>query len=149
MKRSGRLERKTELRADPETTRAWKRRSQDAARERERTGTPGRAAPRARTRRSSIPGPVRAAVAARAGGHCEARLPGCSDRRLASHHRLRRGQGGPDTPENLVWICSNCHTDSPAAVHRNVAWAESVGLLIRSSSGAPAEEWTRDRLDVV
>lgn len=142
MKRS-RLERKTELRADPESTRAWRRRSQDAARERERAGTTSSGAPRARPRSSSIPAAVRAAVIERAGGHCEARLPGCSDRRLACHHRMREGQGGPSTVENLVYLCSDCHTGSPAAVHRNVAWAYSVGLLIRSTDGPPKECWTR------
>lgn len=87
------------------------------------------------------------AVLRRAGWRCEARLDGCSrDHGLAPHHRLRQAHGGPWTPENLVLLCQECHTDSPAAVHRNVAWAYEVGLLIRSHEQAPDQEWTRTRL---
>lgn len=30
---------------------------------------------------------------------------------LHQHHIIPRSQGGPDTPENLVGLCSNCHED--------------------------------------
>jgi hypothetical protein len=28
---------------------------------------------------------------------------------LHRHHRLPRGRGGPDTPENLLWLCAAHH----------------------------------------
>jgi 5-methylcytosine-specific restriction endonuclease McrA len=30
---------------------------------------------------------------------------------LELHHRIRRSQGGGDTRENLVFLCTRCHTD--------------------------------------
>jgi 5-methylcytosine-specific restriction endonuclease McrA len=27
------------------------------------------------------------------------------------HHRIHRSQGGGDTPDNLVWLCLNCHSE--------------------------------------
>jgi hypothetical protein len=30
---------------------------------------------------------------------------------LHKHHIIPRSQGGPDTPDNLVGLCSNCHED--------------------------------------
>lgn len=44
------------------------------------------------------------------------------------HHRKRRSQGGPDTDENFVAVCVECHDD----IHRNPAWAYENGWLVRS-----------------
>jgi hypothetical protein len=51
-------------------------------------------------------------------------------------------QGGPTTPENLVAVCANCHTDSEEAIHRNVARSYALGLLIRQSAGPPSVPWS-------
>jgi hypothetical protein len=45
--------------------------------------------------------------------------------RLDPHHVLRRSQGGPDTPENLVTLC-RAHHDW---VHTNPKHARELGLL--------------------
>lgn len=76
---------------------------------------------------------VREFVAERAGGMCEAQVSGvCRIYGAHAHHRLRRSQGGADTAENLVWLCHACHDH----VHRNPAWAVSVGLLVRVGGGS-------------
>lgn len=92
-----------------------------------------------------IPPEVRAAVRRRSGGRCEIRSEGCSGRATQQHHRLKR-RAGVHTVENIVDSCGACHTASPAALHRNVAWAISVGLLIPSWEGPPAVAWDRSRL---
>jgi hypothetical protein len=98
-----------------------------------------------RTDRTGVPARVRAAVMARAGWYCEARLEGCSGTRgLAPHHRLLRRHAGPHTVEKLVVACQDCHTDSPAAIHRNPAASYASGLLVRSSDGPPSEPWERN-----
>lgn len=94
-------------------------------------------------KRPPIPLEVDAVLERRSEGRCEAGLDGCTGHGTTRHHRLRRGQGGPDTVENLVVLCQSCHTDGPRAVHRNPKWAYSVGLLIRRSDGPPTEQWTR------
>lgn len=82
----------------------------------------------------------RALVLSRAGFYCEARLEGCRGTATEAHHRYRPGR--PNTPANGVALCSDCHTGSAAAVHRNETWACRVGLLVPSSAGAPpAERW--------
>jgi len=144
------LERKKPLRANPETTKAWQRRSQDAARERAReqprSVVAAAAAAKSRARKpppDPVPDAVKAEVDARSGGRCEVRLEGCGDRYgYQRHHRLKR-RSGIHTAANLVGVCANCHTGSPAAIHRNVAWSETVGLLIRSTDPAPTEAWER------
>lgn len=93
-----------------------------------------------------IPPEVREAVRRRSGGRCEVRLDGCSGRATGQHHRLKR-RAGVHTVENLLDICPNCHTASPAAIHRNVARSLEVGLLLNSWELPPTEPWTRDRLN--
>lgn len=85
---------------------------------------------------------VRDQVLTRAGGRCEVRTVDCTMYATLVHHRLRESHGGPWTVENLVAACRNCHTDAPSAIHRNVAWSYSVGLLIRSTDGPPTERWS-------
>lgn len=85
---------------------------------------------------------LRPLVFARAGWTCEVRSEGCGGSYwLQSHHRLPIGDGGPDTMENLVAVCQNCHTASPKAIHRNIAWAREAGLLIASWEGPPTLAW--------
>ena len=94
------------------------------------------------TSRDDIPADVRAAVRSRSRGRCEIRLPGCSGGAASMHHRLKR-RAGVHTLENILHTCANCHTASPAALHRNVAWARRVGLIIDSWDGPQATEWVR------
>lgn len=112
----------------------------------------GKPLPRRSKRRKAdnadqIPADVREAAFRRAGYTCEARLAGCAETfGLALHHRLRQGQGGPHTVENLVALCLSCHTGSRVAVHQNPAWARLVGLLVRQSDGPPTRAWDREWL---
>lgn len=92
--------------------------------------------------RDDIPAEVRAAVRRRSGGRCEVRLDGCSGRATGQHHRLKR-RAGVHTAENLVDVCRECHTASPAAIHRNVARSIEAGLIIPSWESPPREPWTR------
>ena len=98
------------------------------------------------TSRDDIPLDVRAAVRRRSEGRCEIRLDGCSGTATGMHHRLKRTHG-VHTLENIVDTCVNCHTASPAALHRNVTWSIDVGLLINSWELLPSEPWTRARLN--
>jgi hypothetical protein len=71
---------------------------------------------------------LREAVFARAGGLCEL----CGERLQADwhwHHRKLRSRGGEDSVSNGVALHPLCHR----RVHGHVAWAESVGLMVRST----------------
>jgi hypothetical protein len=66
---------------------------------------------------------TRAVVAERSGGICEY----CQSRRATDmHHRKSRGVGGAWTPENIIHLCSRCHSD--ATSYRT--WAKSLGLVV-------------------
>lgn len=85
---------------------------------------------------------LRPLVFARAGYRCER----CGWRaggglRLEAHHRLMVGQGGPDTLENLVALCGPNPRGCHGWVHQHPTEAYACGLLIRQSSGPPAEPW--------
>lgn len=97
------------------------------------------------TAADDIPADVRAAVRLRSRGWCEVGLDGCGRVATGQHHRLKR-RARVHTAENLLDICPNCHTASPAAIHRNVAWSIEVGLLLNSWELPPTEPWTRARL---
>jgi len=76
---------------------------------------------------------LRQATYDRAGGRCEAGAtdgcPGKLDRDAFEwHHRKLRSQGGDDTHENSLALCSACH----AWVHRNPAAAKRLGLIVPS-----------------
>ncbi len=86
---------------------------------------------------------VWAAVLRRSGSTCEIRAPRCWRTPVKPHHRLRQGQGGPDTAENIVAACDWCHTIGPDSVHGMGARAYDLGLLIRSTDGPPTTPWTR------
>lgn len=61
----------------------------------------------------------------RAEGLCEARWEGCTRRGEAAHHVRRRSQGGADTPDNLLIVCTHCH----GQIHANPELAHSKGHL--------------------
>jgi len=56
---------------------------------------------------------------------CEVRVDGCWGRAQHRHHIMRRSQGGPDIPSNLLACCHFCHT----WIHNNVAAAKVAGWL--------------------
>lgn len=65
-----------------------------------------------------------AEVRARDGNRCAK----CgSPRDLHVHHRVLRGQGGRDDPENVITLCASCHR----WCHHNPYAARELGLLLR------------------
>jgi hypothetical protein len=62
----------------------------------------------------------------RSEARCEARWSNCTRQAEHAHHMRRRSQGGGDTPDNLLIVCSRCHTD----IHANPAEAARRGHLI-------------------
>jgi hypothetical protein len=63
-----------------------------------------------------------------AGGLCEARIsPVCAGNGSQAHHRLPRGQGGPDLASNGLWVCASCH----AFIHAHPAISYERGWLLR------------------
>ena len=73
---------------------------------------------------------VRAIVAERSEGMCEAALrEACEGRAANYHHILREGQGGEDTPENLRHLCGSGTTGCHGFIHHNVKWAKREGWL--------------------
>lgn len=76
---------------------------------------------------------ARRAVAARAQGRCEARIPGvCRGAGEHAHHIRRRSQGGRDTARNLLWVCGagGCHEH----IHAHPEWAIAHGFLAARTS---------------
>lgn len=72
---------------------------------------------------------ARRAVWERAGGLCE----WCALEMTDVHHRAGRVGPDPHRLANLVGLCRSCHE----RVHREPAWARSVGLSV-SRLGKPA-----------
>jgi hypothetical protein len=50
-----------------------------------------------------------------------------------AHHRLPRGRGGDDNPENGLWVCWEAHD----WIHAHGDEAEQLGLLRPSGSSMP------------
>lgn len=76
-----------------------------------------------------MPADVARAVQARAGGMCEALIPGvCTTRVEQLHHRRMRSQGGRHTVQNLAGICEPCHSwvHSHPLVARENGWIVSA-----------------------
>ena len=74
-----------------------------------------------------IPLSVRKEIRSRSGGYCEARVPGvCQNTASHIHHKKRRSQLGLHSLDNLVDLCTNCHTYA----HANPKFSFEVGLLI-------------------
>jgi len=59
---------------------------------------------------------------------CVLALPKCAGRAVHRHHRLRRSQGGDDSPDNTLDVCFFCHEE----IHRNPARAYEQGWMVRS-----------------
>lgn len=60
---------------------------------------------------------------------CEAMIRGvCTWNGAHLHHRKMRSQGGGHEPNNLGFICDNCHR----FIHGNTNWAYENGWLIHS-----------------
>lgn len=75
------------------------------------------------------------AVYARAGGMCEGLIAGVCDTRLQHyHHRKLRSRGGKDNTGNIAGLCAPCHD----YVHRNVAAATGLGLIVSGFINDPA-----------
>jgi 5-methylcytosine-specific restriction endonuclease McrA len=87
--------------------------------------------PRKKPRRKDIPKAIRDAVWARSGGMCEGRVSiHCRSYAGPIHHRWMRSQGGPDTMENLLHLCTPCHI----WVHHAGQEAYDRGFLLRAGS---------------
>lgn len=81
---------------------------------------------------------ARAEVFERSQGRCEAQIEGvCAGRGTNAHHKHMSGQGGPDTPENLLWVCGSGTTGCHGWIHANPREAVELGLLVSSFSPAP------------
>jgi hypothetical protein len=135
MKRGGPLKRKTELKADPEKTKEWKRRSKPL-----KTGDK----PMARTAMTKKPtqrktdyeralDALTPALVARSGGLCEIRWPlVCTGRAVHRHHRkLGRGEGTQDSVEALLHLCNECHNHIHTKMPRKMA--EANGYIVKRS----------------
>lgn len=123
------MKRHIALKANPDTTRAWQRRTQKAL--------PWRSAKRkdeAPTRAA-----VREAVFERDGHTCRMRALENHDclGHLTPHHLRREGQGGEYAATNLIALCAagNDGVDTMAEAH-------AFGL-VQYGSDSPAEVWRR------
>jgi hypothetical protein len=85
--------------------------------------------------RQAIPPALRRAVLRRDGGRC--RVPGCRHAVFTDVHHLRlRSEGGVNSIENLVTLCSAHHR----AIHRGELFSQgtaSTGLTFRHADGTP------------
>jgi hypothetical protein len=113
VKRSGPPERRTALRSDPATARAWRDRSRRK---------PG----------NQIPAASRIAVRIRSQDNCEARLPGCHLTADHMHHIAPR-RSRDHSAANLLHVCSfdgtttGCHE----LIHANPEMSYRRGFLER------------------
>ena len=74
---------------------------------------------------------VKAFVAERSGGRCEA----CTMRPARDpHHVVKRSAGGADVPSNVIHLCRPCHdrTDAPFALGRLVIETWGAGVFVCS-----------------
>jgi len=53
----------------------------------------------------------------------------CTNPATQVHHRLRRSQGGTDTPDNLVALCATCHHER---IHGHPEAAFAAGWLLHA-----------------
>ena len=58
---------------------------------------------------------TRQTVLAATGGYC---AQGCGRLAVEVHHIIPRSKGGPDTPENALPLCRDCHAQITAAENR-------------------------------
>lgn len=131
MKRGGPLKRKTPLRAKTPLKRSKISESSKGMRA-------GR-----RIERDELPSDEwHDAILRRARDRCQVDGPDCTGKATEAHHRYRPGR--PNTMANGVAVCSSCHTGSAYSIHRAVAWAYEVGLLIHAADGPPTQPWGED-----
>lgn len=117
------LERHTELkRGKPIARTEWKRK-------------PPKTRPRRKASPNNFPEETKAAIRRRSGNVCELRLEGCSGHATQFHHRQGR-IFGDQRPCNGLHLCANCHTASPAAVHRNVGKSRLMGWIVDAAADA-------------
>lgn len=131
------MKRRKPLRANPATTREWKRRSRQ----------PLRQTSRKRRVVADYERLVRAEVKDRDGG-CVLRTIADSDPVARKcwgidtyHHLHKAGQGGPTTLDNGVCLCAGHNV----RVEDEPAWAKRVGLVVNMEID-PGEAWDRRQL---
>lgn len=130
MKRSGPPKRKTRLRSNAATLRAWEDRTRAKLIAQGKPQPPVSAlAHQGSQRRGKALDEAREFVRDRAGGRCEANWPGvCPDgphRGHHAHHVILVAQGGPDEAWNLLWLCSTVHRWA----HEHVTDARARGII--------------------
>jgi hypothetical protein len=146
VKRGGPLQRKTPLRAKPPTpaerhakqqAAADRARARQAERAREPLAKPRKVAPAKRTaprvapaKPDPVTAAVRAEVAERSRGLCEARVsPRCHGTAQHVHHRKLR-RHGDHSAENLLHVCHACHDAIHSSWYAATAYARH--FLLRS-----------------
>ncbi len=73
-------------------------------------------------------------VAERSMGMCELALPGvCEGRSAGVHHRVKRGQGGPWAPANLLAACGSGTTGCHGWAEAHPTQANEVGISLWST----------------
>lgn len=122
------------LKANPETQRAWQQRSRDTALDKSRRdiGKPLARTVRKRDTHKTDPPELVAAkkiVHARSLGRCEVRGEVCTGRGEHVHHRGGRGWGGCHNPELLVDSCLADH----AYIHGYPGVSYLSGWLVRKA----------------
>jgi len=135
--KSGRLARKTALKADPLKVKEWKqltaRRLPAQSKKRQRRSPPKVVKSRgldgvAVTYQAGFEA-ARPLVRQRSKGVCEAQVsPDCTRTATHVHHRKMRSQGGSNALVNLLDTCSSCHS----TIHGKPADSYRSGLLVRS-----------------
>ena len=96
-----------------------------------------------RYKHSRIPDHVATAVKLRAGGFCERCGRAETERaKHTFHHIQKKGQLGPDTVENLAYLCYRCHnfTEVRPEIARKQGWlVRGVGRLSKTVNTFPRE----------
>lgn len=127
------------LKSNPETLRAWQERSRRKVPENRELTKPGIARGINRTPKSDPPELVaaRKVVHTRSGGRCEVRSKVCTHRAVHVHHRGGRRFAGCHNPELLADCCLACHD----LIHsgKGAAWAWASGWLVKKALGARGE----------
>lgn len=90
-----------------------------------------RRSPMRRSVHPTVPPELRAQLAVRSGGWCEARLPGCTGRATDAAHRISRKMGGRPLGDdarlsNMLHLCRACHS----WCHARPAEAKDFGLML-------------------
>lgn len=105
------------MRADPDKTREWQRRSARKTAQNRRS-----------RREPAVYDRQRIATQAAANGLCQAEsmhAAGCDGYGTQAHHVQPRSKGGSDDRANLIWVHADCH----ARIHSRPNEAKTRGLL--------------------